>query len=141
MHEKITKIVIISATPSGSDHQLIPQDSCQRILWERRNTGVNIRPRWKIKVRTVIGHLILQFLLPKGITQCKRDLRVYFRLINGITTFSFFASKIISLNLKMLPPINTRNAIQTNGPLTRLYNDRSLIKSSMYYSLFQISFK
>jgi hypothetical protein len=87
----ITRSVMISAVFSGRLHQLIPHDSYQRILWERRKIGVNTRPIWKTNVVTVIGHLILQFLLPNGTTQWRIDLRAATPLMDGNTTFSFFA--------------------------------------------------
>jgi hypothetical protein len=41
---KITITVIVSATPSGKDHHVIPHDSRHRMLCERRKIGVKIRP-------------------------------------------------------------------------------------------------
>jgi hypothetical protein len=88
---KITIRVMISAIFSGRLHQVMPQDSRQRILWESRKIVVKTRPIWNKNVTTVITGLSLQFLEAKGITQWKRDFRVAFRLMNGKMTFSFFA--------------------------------------------------
>jgi hypothetical protein len=67
--QKMTTRVIISAKSSGMVHQVIPQDSRQRILCESRNMGVKTRPIWKRNVTMVITGRLLQLTLLKGMTQ------------------------------------------------------------------------